>query len=139
METRAEVLKRPEYWFEAIQNDLYEQVALYMEAEELNQTELAKVLGYSKGYISQILNGHFNHSIKKLIDLSVKIGKVPVVSYQDIDEIISRDEKSKILMSKSYESLPMPFYNGTIARDNTEIKPNIKINYIDANKEEIAV
>jgi transcriptional regulator with XRE-family HTH domain len=55
-----------------------------MDAEGLNQSQLAKRLGVSKGYVSQVLNGNFNHTVRKLIELSLAIGMVPVVVYETI-------------------------------------------------------
>ena len=48
--------------------------------------QLAKEFGVSKGYISQILNGNFNFSLSKLIELVLKIKKVPEIHFKSIDE-----------------------------------------------------
>jgi transcriptional regulator with XRE-family HTH domain len=91
MLTREELLRSPEYWFEDAQNELYRQVVAFMEKEGLNQTQLAERLGVSKGYISQILKGEFNYTLKKLIELSLAIGKVPKIEYQDISAAVEDD------------------------------------------------
>jgi len=72
----------PEYWLENVQNKIYYSLKSYMAENELNQTELAKEFGYSKGYISQILSGEFNYSIKKFIDLSLAMGLEPVLEFK---------------------------------------------------------
>lgn len=79
-----ELVETPEYWLETIQNELYEHVFNYMESENINQTQLAERLGVTKGYISQVLNGHFNHSLVKLIELSLAIGVAPDVDFKPI-------------------------------------------------------
>jgi transcriptional regulator with XRE-family HTH domain len=89
MLTRKELLATPEYWFEQAQNELYRQVIEYMETEGINQTQLAEKLGVSKGYISQVLKGEFNYTLKKLIELSMAVGKVPKIEYQAIDDVIA--------------------------------------------------
>jgi len=94
---REELLKTPEYWFEQAQNELYRQVTEFMKQEGINQTQLAEKLGVSKGYISQIMKGEFNYTLKKLIELSMAIGKVPRINYKDIDEVISDDSYSNRL------------------------------------------
>ena len=93
--TREEILRSPDYWFEEAQNELYRQVVEYMEREGLNQTQLAERLNVSKGYVSQLLRGEFNHSLRKLIDLSLSIGLVPIIDYRRLQNEISKDRKEK--------------------------------------------
>jgi transcriptional regulator with XRE-family HTH domain len=90
-----ELIKTPEYLLEIIQNELYRRVDNYMKTENINQTQLAQKLGVSKGYISQILNGGFNHTLKKLIDLSISIGLVPKVDFVPINEVSTKTVKTK--------------------------------------------
>ena len=101
MITREELISSTEYWFEYVQNDIYRIVTTFMEKENLNQTQLAQKLGVSKGYISQILNGEFNYSLKKLIDLSISIGHIPRVDFKLINEVIEEDKKTKVLKAES--------------------------------------
>lgn len=93
--TRKEILTSPEYWFENLQNELYRQVIEHLEKEGINQTELAARLNVSKGYVSQILSGNFNHTLKKLIEVSLAIGMVPQIVYKPIIEIIEEDKQYK--------------------------------------------
>lgn len=83
MLSHKELIQTPEYWVEQIQNRLFEQVESYMEKQELTQTELAEQLGVSKGYISQILNGNFNHTLKKLVNISLAVGVVPDIQFKN--------------------------------------------------------
>ena len=46
-----------------------------MKDKKLNRSQLAKKLGVTKGYITQVLNGDFDHRISKLVDLSLAINK----------------------------------------------------------------
>jgi transcriptional regulator with XRE-family HTH domain len=92
--TREELLQSPEYWFENAQNDLYGQVTAYMEKEGINQNQLAERLGVTKGYVSQILKGEFNYTLKKLIDLSLAIGQVPKIEYSSVSKVIEEDRTS---------------------------------------------
>ena len=97
MITREELLQSPEYWFENAQNDLYGQVIDYMEKEGINQNQLAERLGVTKGYISQILKGEFNYTLKKLIDISLAIGQVPKIDYVPLSKIIAEDAKTSFI------------------------------------------
>lgn len=93
MFSRQELYKTPEFWMERIQNDLFRALHQYKEEKALNQTQLAEHLGFSKGYISQVLNGNFNYSLKKLIDLSLAVGVVPDLEFKHIQDFIDMEEK----------------------------------------------
>ena len=93
--TREKLLKSPAYWFEHEQNELFRQVVKYMADENINQTELAKRLNVSKGYVSQILNGNFNYTLRKLIEISLLIGVVPQIKYTKVEDIIEEDKETK--------------------------------------------
>jgi transcriptional regulator with XRE-family HTH domain len=94
MFTREDLLKSPEYWFEEAQNELYRQVIEYKETKGINQSQLASELGVTKGYVSQILKGEFNYTLKTLIDISLAIGKVPKINYVPINHVIAQDSRS---------------------------------------------
>lgn len=96
MMTRKEILESPDYWLEHLQDDLYGQVVTYLEKEKMNQTQFAEKLGVSKGYVSQIMNGHFNYTVRKLIELGLAIGVVPRVVFQALDDIILQEATQKM-------------------------------------------
>jgi len=89
---REDLLKSPEYWFVNAQSDLYGLVATYMEKEGINQSQLAERLGCTKGYVSQILRGEFNYTLKKLIELALAIGMVPKITYKSLDSVIDAEK-----------------------------------------------
>ncbi len=93
MKKREELYKTTEYWLENIQNDIFKNVHEYMDTNNLSKADLAKELGFSRSYITQILNGEFNFSIKKLIELSLAIGRAPIVEYELLEDAIDRKEK----------------------------------------------
>ncbi len=103
MLTREEILRSPEYWFEEAQNELYRQVVEYKEKHGINQTQLAQELGVSKGYISQVLKGEFNYTLKKLIEISLALGKVPQLDYKPISEVIREDELTHFITTEVTE------------------------------------
>ncbi|WP_353076687.1 helix-turn-helix transcriptional regulator [Flavobacterium sp.] len=88
---REELLKSKEYWITKIQLDLFELINKYMKENNLNKTQLATKLGVSKGYITQILNGNFDHKISKLIELSLAFDRVPVLEYEKINDYLFDD------------------------------------------------
>ena len=86
---REELVRTPEYWLETIQNEIFRQVAVYLRDNNMTQTQLAEQLGVTKGYVSQIMKGEFNYTLKKLIELSLAVGKAPVINFMPLAEIIS--------------------------------------------------
>jgi len=95
---RDELLRTEEYWFETLQNDIYRMVAGYIKKEGMNQTKLAEKLGVSKGYISQIMNGNFNYTLKKLIELSLAMNIAPAIDFKDLNEFIKEDQQKRVEM-----------------------------------------
>jgi transcriptional regulator with XRE-family HTH domain len=96
--SREKLLKKPAYWFEYEQNELFRLFTAYMEKENINKTQLAERLGVTKGYISQILNGHFNYTLKKLIEISLAIGIVPHIKYTSVEDVIKEDAQTKYFL-----------------------------------------
>ena len=98
MKTWEELRSTKEFWMERIQNDIFRFVKSYMDERRINQSELAQDLGVSKGYVSQILNGNFNFSIKKLIELSLKLKTVPDIDFKPLQQFLheERERISKI-------------------------------------------
>ena len=89
--TRAELISSRGYWIAKIQIDLFNQLEQYMTENNLSRTQLAEKLGVTKGYVSQILNGDFDHKISKLVDLALAMGKVPEINYVDLANYIKDD------------------------------------------------
>lgn len=100
---REELVNRPEYWLETIQNEVFRQVTAYLKDNNMTQNQLAEQLGVTKGYVSQIMKGDFNYTLKKLIELSLAVGKAPVINFMPLAEIVS-NESEKIT---TYETPPL--------------------------------
>ena len=90
---REELVKKREYWLETIQNEIFRQVTAYLKDNNMTQNQLAEQLGVTKGYVSQIMKGEFNYTLKKLIELSLAVGKAPVINFTPLAEIISTESK----------------------------------------------
>lgn len=85
--SRDELIKSPDYWLGDYQVKLSEEMIKYLQKEGINQTQFAEKIGVSKSYISQVINGNFNYSIYKYIELALSIGKIPMVEFKDIQGI----------------------------------------------------
>lgn len=93
---REDLLRNREYWIIKIQSDLYEVVENYMKKNNLSRTDFAKKLKVTKGYITQVLKGDFNHKITKLIDLSLASGKAPILHFVDLEKYIHNDAEGRL-------------------------------------------
>lgn len=115
MITREELLKTEEYWFETIQNEIYRQVESYLRENNLTQSQFAEKLGVTKGYVSQILNGNYNATLKKLIELSLAVKIAPVFDFQNLSEYINRDYQ------KRYEMQYNPLFNLPLQENRVQL------------------
>jgi transcriptional regulator with XRE-family HTH domain len=87
-----ELLKYPNYLLTTYQLEIYRQLRLYMDKNKLKQKDVAQQLNFSDAYVSQILNGKFNFTLKKLIQLGIVIGKVPHLEFVESDEYWRREK-----------------------------------------------
>jgi transcriptional regulator with XRE-family HTH domain len=92
---RSELLKSPEYWMAEIQLQLFSLIENFRTKNKLTKTAIAKKLGVSKGYVTQVLNGDFDHKISKLVELSLAFDKVPIVHFVDAEKYIADDAQGK--------------------------------------------
>ncbi|HEY0273020.1 MAG TPA: helix-turn-helix transcriptional regulator [Chitinophaga sp.] len=83
MTTREAILKDKTYWLTQIQSQVHQLLETYRLEHQLTKTQLAAKLGVSKGYITQILNGEFDHKVSKLVELALAFDKVPSFEYAD--------------------------------------------------------
>lgn len=93
------LLKNSGYWTSKIQIDLYNQLEEFMKENKLNRSQLAEKLGVTKSYISQVLNGDFNHRISKLVEFSLAINKIPEIFFKDIDQLIKEENDGYIAVT----------------------------------------
>lgn len=91
---REDILRSPEYWTAKTQMELYNCALRFMESAGLNRTELAEHLGVSKGYVSQILNGDYDHRMSKFFELALSFGYVPRMEFVPLKEYIKSDRQT---------------------------------------------
>jgi transcriptional regulator with XRE-family HTH domain len=97
--TREELIQSKEYWMAKLQIDLFNEVEDYMKRNGLNRVQFAEKLGVSKGYISQVLNGEADHRMSKFIELALSIGLVPTLSFERLEDLLSREKSGNSLIS----------------------------------------
>jgi len=95
MLNREELLETPDYLLTKYQNEIFRHLHAYMKNNGISQKDVAKKLGVSNSYISQVLNGNFNFTLKKLIELGLAIGKVPRIEFVDKSEFRTTKKETK--------------------------------------------
>jgi predicted XRE-type DNA-binding protein len=69
-----------------ISTDFVGQIERFMETDGVKQSELATMLGVSKGRVSQMLNNPGNLTLRKVVEYARALGKkVAIVPYDDTD------------------------------------------------------
>ncbi len=112
MITYNELLTTPEYWITKLQIDLFTMMNEYMESNKMTRTDLAKKLGVTKGYISQVLNGDFDHRLSKLVELSMAIGKIPQISYIPMDKVFIKETSVELCVDSINETNTLNLQKG---------------------------
>lgn len=86
-----------------------------IEQRKINQTELAELLGVSRGYVSRLLSGNENMSIKNVARVLHVLGKRYIQTTADIPQKMN----GKVVYFKEYSNIKV---------DNEEIKCVIRTN-----------
>ena len=123
---RSDLFKNKGYWTSKIQLKLFKEIDDYMKENNLNRTQLAKKLGVSRGYITQVLNGDFNHSVSKLVELSLAIGKIPEFKFKDLESEIKNAEDG--VRTLTWEVSVQPNVNQEPIGDYSESKTTDIVN-----------
>jgi transcriptional regulator with XRE-family HTH domain len=110
MYTKERLIRGEGYWMETIQQAIHEALLAYMEKHGLNQTELAGKLGFTRGYVSQLMNGNFNLSQRKIIQLLLKLDMVPDLRIRSMDSYLAslKANDVKLVALKDAEQRDLP-------------------------------
>lgn len=93
MKEREQLLRSPIYWLTHLQIEIFNLLNTYMEENNLTQEQVSEKLDVPSFYVSQILNGNFNFKLSKLVELSLLVGKVPIIQFETIEQILEKEEK----------------------------------------------
>lgn len=91
-----DLLKYPNYLLSTYQLEIYRQLGMYMQENNLKSKDIAAKLSVSNSYVSQIMKGNFNFTLKKLIELGIAIDKVPYLEFIEKDEYWRREKEGTI-------------------------------------------
>ncbi len=70
----AEAEHRPEYWEEGAILEFTEALYIAMEAQGVTRAELARRLGTSQAYVTRVLSGNANFTLKTMSKLASALG-----------------------------------------------------------------
>lgn len=98
---RKDIITSPEYWTAGTQIELYNQALKFMEKNKMNRKELAEYLGVSKGYVTQLLNGDYDHRMSKFFELSLAFGVIPDIKFVPIDNFVTANKTSHVSLQIS--------------------------------------
>ncbi len=91
---REDILKSPAYWTANIQIELFRCAIQYMKEKGINRKQLADQLGVSRSYVTQVLNGDFDHRLSKLVSLALEFGYVPKIDFIKIENYIQKEKNT---------------------------------------------
>lgn len=74
-----------------------------MEKTGKNKSQLAEYLGVSKGYVSQLLNGDYDHRLSKFFELALAFGVVPQIDFIPIEDYVKEDMQRSQFKNVSIE------------------------------------
>ena len=81
----------PDFVLEGLIIELTDQIVVSMQEQGVSRAELAERLGVSRAYITKVLNGHGNMTLRTLVRLALALGMAPEVSLVPVDA--EADEK----------------------------------------------
>ena len=89
---RREELLRTEGWHTTnIQLELYRRVDAYLAHSGKSREDLARASNMSLKRLKRILDGDFNGPLMQLVNISLAIGKVPLLTWVDLDSYVEED------------------------------------------------
>ncbi|MFK8058424.1 MAG: helix-turn-helix domain-containing protein [Saprospiraceae bacterium] len=98
---RKKLLSSIGYHSEGIRLELFRKIDAYLTENKLTRKALAEKLDVSKGYISQVLNGESDVRISKLVQLSLAVGLVPIISWIPTEKYLASGGKVYSAMPKT--------------------------------------
>lgn len=112
------------YWIAKGQGKIYEMLNENIK-ERGDSAKLAKKMGTTPGYVSQILSGEseINPTWKKIVKFCLALNKVPILEIKDIDEYIN-EESLKASFKNCSQHFSNSYTNNDLLQNNM---PNISI------------
>ncbi len=104
--------KSSDYWAELFTLELTEDISRMMSYMEVNQKQLSDLMGTSEAYVSKVLNGNENLSIKSISKLAFALDCAPHIHIAEIDKIVEWKER---VSAEIRTVVPFPHTIGEVA------------------------
>lgn len=115
-ESYEEMMRREGYWTTNIQLQLFREIDKYLEENNMSRKDFAKKLGVSKAYVSQILNGEYDHKLSKLVRLALAMDLAPKLQFSDLESEIIKSKGGRQLEKLNYNATA----SGSLSADKVE-------------------
>ena len=125
-----ELIKTPEYIMTQIQIMLFNRVNEYLERNNMSRKDFAEKLGVTKGYVSQIMNGDFDHRLSKLVEIADAIDVELEISFKDKEE---KPIDIESYISNIHAALSSIGYKAQIYKPNYNMKISLPIGSENSN------
>jgi transcriptional regulator with XRE-family HTH domain len=96
---REKLLRSKEYGISTLKYTLLNLIGEFQKKNKLKDKDLAQKLNVSPGYVSQILNGTFDHKLSKVAELAHACNTVPLLFFVDIDKFIADDARNRVYVT----------------------------------------
>lgn len=125
--TRKDLISSPEYWTTNAQIDLFNCASKFMEEHGFNRKQLAEYLGVSKSYITQLLNGDFDHRLSKFTELAISFGYIPKIEFMEMSAYLDQDAAEQIKWNDRIYNMQNVTKNVTLVLNNDYSSEEYKI------------
>jgi len=92
------------YASEELTFNVTEDLLIIMEDKDMTKKDLAEKLGKTKAYVSQLLSGSKNMTLKTMSDVCYALGIKPVIDFQENDSMAVSDSVTQNTISVSWET-----------------------------------
>lgn len=89
MMTLEERMSEPVYWSTSLQLELFREVKSHLELTGHDVESFASKAGVPPERIAEVMNGEFSNPLPELVQIALAMGKVPVITYRPLDEVIA--------------------------------------------------
>lgn len=92
---REKLIRSKQYGISTMKYNLLNLIGSFQRRNNLKDKDLADKLKVSKSYVSQILNGTFDHKLSKVAELAHACNAIPLLYFVDLDEFARADAQDK--------------------------------------------
>lgn len=84
------------HWLMLLITEIAEAVQAHRKGDYADDRSFELQTGVSKGYVTQLLNGDYDHRMSKFFDLSLSFGVIPVIDFIPVEQYIELENRTQI-------------------------------------------